>query len=40
MDHINNELGICSVFTGDLNARNEDITNSVGREIDTLTSSA
>ena len=45
MDHINNELPICSVITGDLNARcskwcNKDITNSVGREIDTLTSSA
>ena len=45
MDHINNELPICSVITGDLNARcskwcNEDINSSVGREIDTLTSSA
>ena len=45
MDHTNNELPICSVITGDLNARcskwcNKDITNSVGREIDTLTSSA
>ena len=45
MDHINNELPICSVITGDLNARcskwcNKDITNSVDREIDTLTSSA
>ena len=45
IDHINNELGICSIVTGDLNARcskwcNEYITNSVGREIDTLTSSA
>ena len=45
MDHINNELPICSVITGDLNARcskwcNKDITNLVGREIDTLTSSA
>ena len=45
MDHINNELPICSVITGDLNARcskwcNKDITNSVGREIDTLASSA
>ena len=45
MNHINNELPICSVITGDLNARcskwcNKDITNSVGCEIDTLTSSA
>ena len=45
MDHINNELPICSVITVDLNARyskwcNEDINSSVGREIDTLTSSA
>ena len=45
MDHINNVLPIYSVITGDLNARcskwcNKDITNSVGREIDTLTSSA
>ena len=44
MDHINNELPICSVITGGLNGRclkwcNKDITNSVGREIDTLTSS-
>ena len=45
MDHINNELPICSAITGDLNARcskwrNKDVTNSVGREIDTLTSLA
>ena len=45
MDHINNELPICSVITGDLNARcskwcNKDISNSVGCESDTLTSSA
>ena len=44
MDYINNELPICSVITGGLNARyskwcNKDITNSVGHEIDTLTSS-
>ena len=43
MDHINNELPICSVITGYLNDRcskccNKNITNSVGREIDTLTS--
>ena len=42
MDQINNELPNCSVITGDFNARcskwwNEDITNSIGREIDTLT---
>ena len=45
MDHINNELPICSVITGDLNARclrwcNKDISNSAGCGIDTLTSSA
>ena len=45
MDHINNELPICSVITGDLNGRyskwcNKDITNLVGCDIDTLTSSA
>ena len=45
MDHIHNELPICSVIPGDLNARcsewcNKDISNSVGHEIDTLTSSA
>ena len=45
MDHINNELPICSVITGDLNDKcskwcNKEITNSVGREIYTLTSSA
>ena len=45
MDHINNELPICSVITGDLNVRysnwcDKDITNSVGCEIYTLTSSA
>ena len=45
MDHINNEIPICLVITGDLNDKcskwcNKDITNSVGREIYTLTSSA
>ena len=45
MDHLNNELPICSVITRDLNARcskwcNKDITNSGGHEIDTLSSSA
>ena len=45
MDHINNELPICSVITGDLNARcskwcNIDINNSFGHEVDTLMSSA
>ena len=45
MDHINNELPICSVLTGDFNARcskwcNNDITNADGRALDTLTSSA
>ena len=40
MDHINNELPICSVITGDLNVRcsewcNKNITNLVDREIDT-----
>ena len=45
VDHMNNELPMCSVITGNLNARcskwcNKDITNSIGREIDTLTSSA
>ena len=45
MDHINNELPICSVITGDLNARcskwcNIDINNSFGHEVDTLISSA
>ena len=45
MDYINNGLPICLVITQYLNDRcskccNKDITNSVGREIDTLTSSA
>ena len=45
MDHINNELPICSVITGDSNTRClklccKDITTSASREIDTLTSSA
>ena len=45
MDHINNELPFCSLIIGDLNARcskwyNNDISNSVGRKIDTLISSA
>ena len=42
MDHINNELPICSVITGDLNDRcsrwcNKDVTNLVGHKMDTLT---
>ena len=45
MDDVSNKLPVCSVITGDLNAGcskwcNKDITNSVGREIDTLISSA
>ena len=45
MDHINNELPICSVITGDLNVKcsewcKKSITNLVDREIDTLTSSS
>ena len=45
MDPINNEPPIYSVITGNLNAKctnwcNKDNTNSVSREIDTLTSSA
>ena len=45
MDYINNELPTCPVITGDLNPRcskwcNKEITNSVGRKVDTLTSSA
>ena len=44
MGHINNELPICSVITGDLTGMcskrcNKDINNSVSHEIDTLTSS-
>ena len=43
MDHINNELSTCPVLTGDFNARcskwcNNDITNTNGRVLDTLTS--
>ena len=42
-DHRNNELPFWSVINGDLNARyskwcNKDMTNSIGFEIDTLTS--
>ena len=45
MDHINNELPICSVLVRDFNARcskecNNDITNANGRALDTVTSSA
>ena len=45
MYHINNELPIYSVISGDFNARctkscNKNITNSIDRKIDTLTSSA
>ena len=45
MDHINNELPICSVLIGNFNAKcskwcNNDITNASGRALDTLTSSA
>ena len=45
MDHVNNELPICSVTIGDQNARcskwyNKDITNWAGYEINTFTSSA
>ena len=45
LSKINNEFPLCSVVTGDFNARNSrwwknDITNSFGKEIETLTSSA
>ena len=45
IDNINNELPIVSVITGDFNAKrskwcNKDITNSVGRKTNSLTSSA
>ena len=45
MDHINNELPICSVLIGDFNTRcskccNNDITNPNASALDTLTSSA
>ena len=43
--NINNELPLCSVVTGDFNARSSnwwknDITNSAGQELDSLTLSA
>ena len=42
MDNINNEFPTATVITGDSNDRcaklcNKDITNSVGRETDSLT---
>ena len=45
MSNINNEFPLCSIITGDFNARcsrwwKNDITNSTGQEIDSLTSSA
>ena len=45
LSKINNEFPLCSVVTGDFNARNSrwwknDIINSFGKEIETLTSSA
>ena len=45
LNNINNEFPICSVVTGDFNARNSrwwknDITNLAGLELDSLTSSA
>ena len=45
MDHISNELSMCSVFIGDLNTAcskwcNNYITNENGRAPDVLTSSA
>ena len=45
LNNINDEFPICSVVTGDFNARNSrwwknDITNSAGLELDSLTSSA
>ena len=45
LSNINDEFPICSVVTGDFNARNarlwkNDITNSASLELDSLTSSA
>ena len=45
LNNLNDEFPICSVVTGDFNARNSkwwknDITNSAGLELDSLTSSA
>ena len=45
MSHINNEFQLCLIITGEFNARCsrwwiDDITNSVGQGIDSLTSSA
>ena len=45
LSNINYEFSICSVVTGDFNARNarlwkNDITNSTSLELDSLTSSA
>ena len=45
LSQINDELPICSIVTGDFNARcsrwwRNDITNFAGKEIDFLTSSA
>ena len=44
MSNINNEFPLCSIITGDFNVRcsrwwKNDITNSAGQEIDSLTSS-
>ena len=44
MSNINNEFPLCSIIAGDFNARcsrwwKNDITNSTGQEIDSLTSS-
>ena len=45
LNNINDEFPICSIFTGEFNARcsgwwKNDITNTPGQEIDSLTSSA
>ena len=45
LSNINEEIPICSIITGDFNARSSnwwknDITNSVGEKLDSLTSSA
>ena len=45
LSNINEEIPICSIITGDFNARSSnwwknDITNSLGQELDSLTSSA
>ena len=45
LNNINNELPICSSVTGEFNARSsnwwkDDITNSAGQELDSLTLSA